>query len=96
MLRGLFSGRRRSAQSRAGGPHIGDTHGRRERRRSLRQLLQVVAQVPGNVVQRPAGREHVDKPEQRRPQLTVLGSQLHGPGIEDLHGVPADRGERGR
>jgi hypothetical protein len=51
--------------------------------------------MPGHILQRAAGRHHVDKPEQGRAQLAVAGGQLHGPGVQRLYRVAGARRHRG-
>ena len=43
--------------------------------------------MPREVVERAAGRDDVDEPEQRRAQLPVARGQLHRPGVERPHGM---------
>jgi hypothetical protein len=64
-------------------------------RRALVDLVEVLSEVPREVVQRARGRRHVDEAEQRGPELGVLGSQLHRLLVERAQRIARPRGERG-
>ena len=70
--RGRRGAERGAARPRARHPHRG-----LDRRRALVHLLEVAGEVPGEVVERPAGRRHVHEAEQRGAQLGVLRGELH-------------------
>jgi hypothetical protein len=74
---------------------VGGAHRRRDRWGSLAHLLQVLAQVTGELVERAAGGGDVDEPEKRRAQLAVLARELHRPLVEGTNGVAGRGGQRG-
>ena len=90
----LDAGRRRGAERGASGAHVGDAHRRRDRRGSVGELLEEAAEVARHVVERPARRDHVDEPKQRRSELAVARRQVHRPGVERAHRVPGRRWDR--
>ena len=57
---------------------------------------EVLAEVAGEVVERPARGRHVDEPEERRAQLGVARGQLHRALVDGLERVPRARGKRVR
>ena len=85
-------GRPERGSSRAGAGH---PHRRLDRGRALVDLLQVLGQMPREVVERAAGRRHVDEAEQRGSQLGVLGGELHRLLVEGTQRIARSRGEGG-
>ena len=51
--------------------------------------------MAGEVVERAAGGDDVDEPEQRRPQLLIAGGELHRPRVQGAQRLAGARRERG-
>ena len=67
----------RGSQRLAPGGVAGEPHRGVDRRRALRHLVEVGDQVRAQVIDGTAGGRHIDEPKQRRPELRVLGGELH-------------------
>ena len=92
----LHPGRGGGADRGPGGSVVGHPHRRGQRRRGVGDLAQELAQVPGEIVERPAGGRDVDEPEQRGLQLLVGRREIHRPLVERSERMPGARRERGR
>ena len=90
----LDAARRGGAERAPAGLRVPRAQRRRERRRPSLHLVEVLGQVAGEVVQRPAGGGHVDEPEEGGAQLLVLGGEPHGSLVECPDGMPCRRGKR--
>ena len=88
------AGRGRGAERAATRARARHAHGGGQRRRLLLDLLQVADQVPRQVVERAAGRGHVDEAEERGAQLLVAVGELHRLRVERAQRVPGGGRER--
>ena len=90
----LDAGGRGGAQRGAAGARVAHPHRHGDRRRRRLDLAEEAGQVAGEVVERAAGRDDVDEPEQRGLELGVLRGELHRLLVGGLERVARAGGQR--
>src|SRR2546421_3382059 len=70
---------------------MGNAHRRRDRRRRFRQLVEISREVTREIVERAAGRNHVDEPEQRGAELAIGGGKFDRSRVQRPERMPRAR-----